>query len=81
MKIKFSEWEDIDWCIHQEMDIINGDAVEEVYVGPLWECPEDAVIGRDLISCKDILQYMKMAYKAGKAGEEFVVEEVPHDEN
>lgn len=39
---------------------INGESVESV--GPLCECPEDAIIGRDLVSCRDIMKYMKQVY-------------------
>lgn len=43
-------------------------------VYPLCECPEDAIIGRSLISCSEIADAMKFAYDAGKAGELFVIE-------
>lgn len=45
-------------------------------VYPLCECPEDAIIGRDLISCDEIAEAMKVAYEAGKAGEDFIIEKV-----
>lgn len=45
-------------------------------VYPLCECPEDAIIGRDLISCNEIAEAMKIAYEAGKAGEDFLIEKV-----
>lgn len=44
-----------------------------VGVASLSECPEDAIIGRSLISCSDICEYMKLAYDAGCRGEEFAV--------
>ena len=47
-----------------------------LHVGPLCDCPEDAIIGRDLVSCSDVAAYMQMAYDAAKRGEEFVVEYV-----
>lgn len=43
------------------------------HVRALYECPEDAIIGRDLVSCGDILEAIKLAYEAGKNGEEFYI--------
>jgi len=43
-------------------------------VGPLCENPEDAIIGRSLVACTDIVSYMVKAYEAGKKGEPFEVE-------
>ena len=48
-------------------------------VGPLCECPEDAIIGRSLISCEDIAALMKRAHAAGAAGEEFKIELVKEE--
>lgn len=77
MKIIYSETENVyDDLAADEMTIYNdnGERTGHEYVGPLCECPEDAIIGRDLISCGAIIGYMKQAYEAGKNGEEFVVE-------
>lgn len=41
----------------------------------LWEHPEDAKLERYLISCYSILKAVKLAYEAGKKGEEFILEE------
>jgi hypothetical protein len=49
---------------------------ERLYVGPLSDCPEDAIIERDLVSCVDVANYMKEAYEAGKRGENFSIEVV-----
>lgn len=49
--------------------IING--VIRLSVHPLCDCPEDAIIGRDLISCEAIASFMKEAYEAGSRGEQF----------
>ena len=43
-------------------------------VQALCDCPEDATIERDLVSCTDVARYMSHAYEAGKDGEEFSVE-------
>jgi len=50
---------------------INGQHAETVR--SLYECPEDAIIGRDLISCGTIVDYMELAYNAGKNGDPFTV--------
>jgi hypothetical protein len=68
MIIEVKIWEDSDCCQHQEMII---DGKESVSVHPLSECPEDAIIERDLVSCTDIVTFMQLAYNAGKNGEEF----------
>jgi hypothetical protein len=54
----------------QEMAI---DGKPRLYVNALCECPEDAIIGRDLVSCKAVSSFMMEAYNAGKNGEEFSV--------
>jgi hypothetical protein len=42
------------------------------YVDPLFEHPEDAIIGRSLVSYDEIIEYMKKAFEADKNGEEFI---------
>lgn len=42
-------------------------------ISDLSECPEDAHIGRDLVDGNDIISYIKMAYEAGKNGEELEI--------
>lgn len=56
------------------------DGKQRARVSSLCECPEDAIIGRDLISCNDIANYMKEAYEAGKRGEEFTITSEPDEE-
>lgn len=68
MKVKIVTGENRDGYEHQEMTI-NDRYIISVY--PLCECPEDAIIGRNLISCSEIADLMKKAYDAGKAGEEW----------
>ena len=43
-------------------------------VGALCECPEDATIGRGLVCCERVADFMREAYDAGKAGEEFTID-------
>lgn len=54
---------------------INGKDRCSVY--PLCDCPEDAIIGRNLISCDEISGYMKEAFDAGARGETWEIETVP----
>ncbi len=44
----------------------------------LTECPEDATFGRDLSSALDLDNLIKLAYTAGKLGEEFEI--IEHEE-
>jgi len=80
MKIEFSSNDNVDGCdsIAERMTVYDKDGknIGGEYVGPLFECPEDAIIGRSLVSCGEIIEYMKKAYEAGKNGEEFIVENV-----
>ena len=52
-----------------------------VTVQSLFDCPEDACIGRDLVSCIEIADFMKLAYDAGIRGEPFelLVEDPPEE--
>jgi hypothetical protein len=50
---------------------INEKFAESAY--PMCECPEDATLERDLISCSRIAKLMELAYIAGKNGEDFIV--------
>lgn len=43
------------------------------YIRDLSDCPEDAHIGRDLIDGNNLIKVMKMAYEAGKKGEEMEI--------
>lgn len=70
MKIEILAGKDSDDQTWQEMKI---DDKERLSVFPLYECPEDAIIGRSLVSCADVANYMREAYEAGKRGEEFSV--------
>lgn len=42
--------------------------------------PEDSNLNRDFNDCYKIPELMKMAYEAGKAGEEFIVENIEENE-
>jgi hypothetical protein len=63
----------------RERLIIDGE--EKEIVGSLSECPEDAIIGRDLVSCSDIAKYIRLGYDAAKRGEELSIEHEPDYED
>jgi len=42
--------------------------IREEGISPLSECPKDAIIGRDLIDGDDLINFIKLGYKAGKEG-------------
>lgn len=50
------------------------DDKKQLVVRDLYENPEDATIGRDLVDCHEIYAYMKKAHQAGLRGEELVLE-------
>jgi hypothetical protein len=71
IRIEYGQRDDyVNW---QEM-FIDGDSV--LFVKDLWETPEDACLGRDLVSPSQVVYFMKKAFGAGRRGEEFTVEEV-----
>lgn len=45
---------------------------EIAYVSDLSECPEDAIIGRDLVDCSDIKRWIEYGYDAAKRGDELI---------
>lgn len=69
MKIEVKSWRDDTYGSETQNLSINGK--EELYVHGFEDCPEDAIIGRGLVSCIEIVKYMRMAYEAGKNGEAF----------
>ena len=74
MKVIVYSSKDEDFVTHQRMEI---DGKTAVRVGRPE--PEDAIIGRDLISCEEIAKLMAKAHAAGRAGEPFdfaIVEDV-----
>lgn len=74
MTIEYHSEED-DYGISDDMTVLDDTGKQIAYesVYPLCECPEDAIIGRGLISCSRIIDLMKLAYQAGKNGEEFIM--------
>lgn len=75
MHIKIYQWTNkYDRCRCQNLYI---DGKDVRYVGRSE--PEDAIIGRDLVSCVEIKDFMERAFNAAKNGEEFTVEVVKGD--
>lgn len=58
--------------------IVNGD--DKWSIRPLYECPEDAIIGRDLIDGFHLLEAIKMGYEAAKSGEELIFETIEEED-
>lgn len=56
------------------------DGKEVMSVCDLWECPEDAILGRDLNSMEEVADLMYLAYKAGKKGEVWDRETIEYEE-
>lgn len=73
MKVVITKQDAGDYEESQSMTI---DGKQRLSVGPLCECPEDAIIGRDLVSCEDIANFMRLAYDAAKNGERLTIEVV-----
>lgn len=71
MKVVVASCEDSDGYKRQILYI---DEIVMESIAPLCECPEDAIIGRSLVSCGDIVHYMRLAYEVGKSGEEVTFE-------
>ena len=78
MEVKVTYGTNYDDMATLEIDVNGRNAVS---VGPLNECPEDAYLERDLGFAYDIPDLMRMAYEAGKAGEEFTVIELDESED
>ncbi|MEK5139117.1 hypothetical protein MKZ18_06375 [Priestia sp. FSL W8-0001] len=54
--VTVKSWEDSDYCTHDVLEV-NG---KQIFgVRPLSECPEDAIIGRDLISSSEIASFLE----------------------
>jgi hypothetical protein len=70
MKIIITETDTADRGPRQVMEI---DGRESLHVCGLCDCPEDAIIGRDLVDCQQVADFMELAYNAGKQGEEFSI--------
>lgn len=67
MKIRLNKTEDCDnLTIHQ----VFVDDKKIAHISPFTDCPEDAIIGRDLLDGNDVIKFIKMGYEAAKRGED-----------
>lgn len=71
MKLDLKISEDFSGDTTHELTILdsNGEEIDAISIRSLWENPEDAVIGRDLLDGDDIIDLMTLAYAAGRRGE------------
>ena len=77
MKVKLVREYNRLWYHNHHEVFIDGESAFEI--GDLNECPEDAMIGRDLLDGDDILAAIKRGYEAGKRGEELEIEVVEEE--
>ncbi len=56
----------------REKLIVDGEEVMEAH--DLSDCPEDAILGRNINSMSSVAELMEFAYQAGKRGESFSLE-------
>lgn len=75
MHVNINVSQDYNGLERHEITITHENKTSEIYIGALCECPEDAIIGRDLIDGFQILDLMRIAYEAGKNEEEFIVDQ------
>lgn len=69
MDIEIKCWKDPEMCVGDAESMkINGK--HRLSVGDLTECPEDAIIGRDLVDCRQVSRFMAEAHEAGTKGEQ-----------
>lgn len=70
---KFDEdyWCDSSFGISLETENYNSSFA----IGNLTECPEDAILGRDLSFVYDVYEMILAAYNAGKNGEPLIIKE------
>lgn len=70
MKYKFiiTEKEDYDYCAVGYQEISNEEGKRLFSVCNLTECPEDAIIGRDLFDAEDYIRAVRFGMELAKAG-------------
>lgn len=70
MKVLIQTSENSDGAMIQK--IVFNDTTERHFY-PLYECPEDATLERDMTNADDIAAYIKMGYDAAKRGEDLEI--------
>jgi hypothetical protein len=76
MKIVITESYNSDGARGESMEI-DGKSALSTY--PLYECPEDATLERDMVSCSDIAKLMYSAYQSGVDGDSFSLDTVQEE--
>ncbi|KKL48516.1 hypothetical protein LCGC14_2324710 [marine sediment metagenome] len=72
MNIEIKCWTDTSYCGGDSEGMkINGK--HRLSVSGLSDCPEDAIVGRDLIDCRQVSRFMAEAHKAGAEGEKLSI--------
>lgn len=59
---------------------VSADGKQIASIADLCECPEDAIIGRDLLDGDDVIRFIKLGYEAAKKGETLEVETIEEKE-
>lgn len=77
MEVKLIHGSDWNGAARLEIEV-NGKSA--VWANPLYDCPEDATLERDMSFVYEIPDLMRQAYEAGKNGEPFVVTEESEDD-
>lgn len=68
-KLKLIRCLDGDWVSRQEHHVIDQDTDTEIFdVYDLSECPEDAIIGRDLFDGDDYIRTLQLGMELAKQG-------------
>ncbi len=68
MDIEIKCWKDPSSC-GGDAETMRINSQARLSVSSLSECPEDAIIGRDLVDCRQISRFMAEAHKAGANSE------------
>ena len=80
-ELKIAEHQNTWDMVSQKVWSDNPDEKVSFFVTDLYECPEDAVIGRDLFDASDFIRAIQLGFRIAKRGyDEIVVNEVPWPE-
>lgn len=54
-------------------DAVIVDGKRLLKITPLYECPEDATLDRNMINGREVIEYIQLGYNAAKRGEDFEI--------
>ena len=63
-------------CNNAKSQTLLIDNKERMRAKPLYDCPEDATLERDINTCDDTVDLMAEAYLAGVKGKEFIIKKI-----